>query len=275
MLGWLFWGGVPAPVEPFDQSVDGNDDTAHHDHRSSEEPGKPVGECTSDAERSQGNDQGEPEQKEDDAKQKNVSLDALLFRQLNLHEELLVALRHGLVGKDQRWCIFIETGKKVNNRLPMKKATFGAGCFWGVEALFRKVPGVVEVVSGYTGGTLVNPTYEDVCNSETGHAEAVEVTYDPEKVSYERLLEVFWMNHNPTTPNQQGPDHGSQYRSVIFYHDEEQKRLAEASKEAVGQSGKWQRPIVTEIAPAETFYRAEEYHQRYFEKLGIEPTCHL
>ncbi|MBP9697872.1 MAG: peptide-methionine (S)-S-oxide reductase MsrA [Candidatus Moranbacteria bacterium] len=157
----------------------------------------------------------------------------------------------------------------------LKKATFGAGCFWGVEALFRKVPGVVDAVSGYTGGTLVNPTYEQVCNSETGHVEAVEVTYDSEKVSYERLLEVFWMNHNPTTPNQQGPDRGSQYRSVIFYHDEEQKKLAEASKETLAQSGKWQKPIVTEITPAETFYKAEEYHQRYFEKLGIEPTCHL
>lgn len=157
----------------------------------------------------------------------------------------------------------------------LKKATFGAGCFWGVEALFRKVPGVVDAVSGYTGGTLVNPTYEQVCNSETGHAEAVEVTYDSEKVSYERLLEVFWMNHNPTTLNQQGPDRGSQYRSVIFYHDEEQKKLAEASKETLAQSGKWQKPIVTEITPAETFYKAEEYHQRYFEKLGIEPTCHI
>lgn len=172
-----------------------------------------------------------------------------------------------------------------------KKATFGAGCFWGVEALFRKVPGVVEAISGYTGGTLEHPTYEDVCNSETGHAEAVEVTYDPEQVSYERLLEVFWMNHNPTTPNQQparnaseassrndaggGPDHGSQYRSVIFYHDDEQRALAEASKSALEQSGKWSKPIVTEIVPAETFYKAEEYHQRYFEKQGIEPTCHL
>lgn len=157
----------------------------------------------------------------------------------------------------------------------LKKATFGAGCFWGVEALFRKVDGVIDAVSGYTGGTLKNPTYEDVCNSETGHAEAVEVTYDGDKVSYERLLEVFWMNHNPTTPNQQGPDRGSQYRSVIFYHDEEQKKLAEASKETLAQSGKWQKPIVTEITPAETFYKAEEYHQRYFEKLGIEPTCHI
>lgn len=157
----------------------------------------------------------------------------------------------------------------------LQKATFGAGCFWGVEALFRKVPGVVKAVSGYTGGTLAQPTYEDVCSGTTGHAEAVEVMYDPEKVGYEKLLEVFWNNHNPTTLDQQGPDRGSQYRSVIFYHDEAQKRLAEAAKRALEQSNKWQKPIVTAIAPAETFYKAEEYHQRYFEKLGIEPTCHI
>ncbi|MEK7550137.1 MAG: peptide-methionine (S)-S-oxide reductase MsrA [Patescibacteria group bacterium] len=157
----------------------------------------------------------------------------------------------------------------------LKKAIFGAGCFWGVEALFRKVPGVTEAFSGYTGGTTENPTYEEVCRDTTGHAEAVEVTYDADVVSYERLLEVFWMNHNPTTPNQQGPDRGSQYRSAIFYFDDKQKRLAEESKEALGQSGTWPKPIVTEISPAKPFYKAEEYHQRYFEKLGVEPTCHL
>ena len=157
----------------------------------------------------------------------------------------------------------------------MKKATFGAGCFWGVEAVFRKVPGVIAAYSGYTGGTLKNPTYEDVCRGNTGHAEAVEVTYDPEKVSYEKLLEVFWNNHNPTTLDQQGPDVGSQYRSVIFYYDNEQQVLAEQSKQVLMQSGKWPRPIVTEIVPAETFYQAEEYHQRYFEKLGIAPNCHI
>lgn len=157
----------------------------------------------------------------------------------------------------------------------LRKATFGAGCFWGVESLFRKVPGVTDAVVGYTGGGLANPTYEDVCSSATGHAEAVEVTYDPEQVAYDRLLEVFWNNHNPTTLNRQGPDRGTQYRSAIFYHDDEQKRLAEASRQALTQSGKWQQPIVTEIAPAQAFYKAEEYHQRYFEKLGIEPTCHI
>lgn len=157
----------------------------------------------------------------------------------------------------------------------VQRAIFGAGCFWGVEALFHKVPGVLDAVSGYTGGTQKSPTYEEVCQGETGHAEAVEVTYDPALVGYERLLEIFWNNHNPTMLNQQGPDRGTQYRSVIFYHNEEQKKLAEASKQILEQSGKWSRPIVTEIVPAETFYPAEEYHQRYFEKLGIEPNCHL
>lgn len=153
--------------------------------------------------------------------------------------------------------------------------TFAAGCFWGVENLFRKIPGVIDVKVGYTGGTKENPTYEDVCSDTTGHAEAVEVTYDSEKVSYERLLEVFWNNHNPTTPNQQGPDRGTQYRSVIFYHSLEQERAAEKSKQALEESEKWPKPIVTKIVPAKTFYPAEEYHQRYFEKQGIEPTCHL
>ena len=157
----------------------------------------------------------------------------------------------------------------------LRKAAFGAGCFWGVESLFRKVPGVTDAIVGYTGGELADPTYEDVCKSATGHAEAVEVTYDTEQAGYDRLLEVFWNNHNPTTLNQQGPDRGTQYRSVIFYHDDEQRRLAEASKQALVRSGKWQQPIVTEITYAQTFYKAEEYHQRYFEKLGIEPTCHI
>jgi peptide-methionine (S)-S-oxide reductase len=153
------------------------------------------------------------------------------------------------------------------------KATFGAGCFWGVESLFRAIPGVTDVVVGYTGGTRVNPTYEQVCTGVTGHAEAVEVTYDEAQVSYERLLEVFWSNHNPTTPNQSGPDRGSQYRSVIFFHSEEQKQQAAiAFKEA---QKKWERPIITEIVSATEFYPAEEYHQRYFEKQGIAPNCHI
>lgn len=157
----------------------------------------------------------------------------------------------------------------------MQKATFGAGCFWGVESVFRAIPGVSDAVVGYTGGHTENPTYEQVCTDTTGHAEAVEVTYDPEKVSYDTLLDIFWKNHNPTTPNQQGPDHGSQYRSAIFYHDAGQQKLAEESKKALDGSGKWPKPVVTEIVPAGPFYRAEEYHQRYFEKQGIAPTCHI
>lgn len=155
----------------------------------------------------------------------------------------------------------------------MQKATFGAGCFWGVESIFRAIPGVTDVVVGYTGGNRPNPTYEQVCTRVTGHAEAVEVTYDESLVAYDTLLQVFWKNHNPTTLNQQGPDHGSQYRSVIFFHDEEQRKQAEASVEEAQKN--WERPIVTEIVGATEFYPAEDYHQRYFEKRGIAPTCHI
>ena len=154
-------------------------------------------------------------------------------------------------------------------------ATFGAGCFWGVESVYMQVPGVVETAVGYMGGHAVKPTYEDVCTDETGHAEVVQVQYDPAKVMYERLLDVFWMNHNPTTKNRQGSDRGTQYRSVIFYHSPEQKAAAEQSKVTVNSSDKFRDPIVTEIVPAGSFYRAEEYHQKYFQKKGIEPTCHL
>jgi peptide-methionine (S)-S-oxide reductase len=150
----------------------------------------------------------------------------------------------------------------------MEKATFAAGCFWGVEEAFRGIKGVVSTQVGYTGGDYENPTYRDVCSDKTGHAEAVEVTYDPSVVTYEELLEVFWKIHDPTTANRQGPDVGSQYRSVIFYHTPEQEAQALASKERLEKSGKYKRGIVTEIAPAATFYRAEEYHQRYFEKRG-------
>ncbi|MBN2110874.1 MAG: peptide-methionine (S)-S-oxide reductase MsrA [Methanosarcinaceae archaeon] len=147
-------------------------------------------------------------------------------------------------------------------------ATFAAGCFWGVEATFRKVKGVKYTQAGYTGGDFENPTYRDVCSGRTGHAEAVEVIFDPEIVSYDKLLELFWAMHDPTTPNRQGPDIGSQYRSAIFYHNEEQKKAALASKEKLRSSGKHKADIVTEIVPAGTFYRAEEYHQQYFEKNG-------
>ncbi|OLB44665.1 MAG: peptide-methionine (S)-S-oxide reductase [Ktedonobacter sp. 13_2_20CM_53_11] len=152
----------------------------------------------------------------------------------------------------------------------MQKATFGAGCFWGVEAEFRQLPkGVVSTAVGYEGGTMKNPTYRDVCTDRTGHAEVVEVEYDPEKVSYEDLLKVFWANHDPTTLNRQGPDVGTQYRSVIFYHTPEQQVAALASKEKLEKSGRYRRPVVTEIVPATSFYRAEEYHQQYLEKRGL------
>ncbi|CBE67521.1 Peptide methionine sulfoxide reductase msrA (Protein-methionine-S-oxide reductase) (Peptide-methionine (S)-S-oxide reductase) (Peptide Met(O) reductase) [Candidatus Methylomirabilis oxygeniifera] len=145
----------------------------------------------------------------------------------------------------------------------MKKATFGAGCFWGVEAEFRRVPGVVSTAVGYMGGTFENPTYRDVCSGTTGHAEVVEVEYDPSQVTYDDLLALFWSIHDPTTLNRQGPDRGAQYRSAIFFHDAEQQTAAVASKRKLELSGKHQQPIVTEITAASTFYRAEEYHQQY------------
>ena len=150
-----------------------------------------------------------------------------------------------------------------------EKATFGAGCFWGVEATFRAVAGVKDAAVGYAGGKTENPTYEDVCSHTTGHAEVVQVEFDPAVVSYDHLLDVFWSNHNPTTLNRQGPDVGDQYRSVIFYHSPEQKAAAEASKKRLEESGRFKNPIVTHIQPAPTFYRAEDYHQRYLEKRGL------
>ena len=150
----------------------------------------------------------------------------------------------------------------------LKKATFGAGCFWGVELAFRGIPGVADVAVGYSGGHAPDPTYHDVCTGRTGHAEVVEVDYDPEKVSFARLLEVFWSIHDPTTLNRQGPDIGSQYRSAIFTHDTTQGTEAKGLKEVLQASGRFPRPIVTEITPASTFYRAEDYHQRYLEKHG-------
>jgi peptide-methionine (S)-S-oxide reductase len=156
----------------------------------------------------------------------------------------------------------------------IEKATFGAGCFWGVEAAFRQVPGVKTTTVGYEGGTLPDPTYRDVCSHTTGHAEVVQVEYDPARVSYADLLAVFWESHDPTQLNRQGPDVGDQYRSVIFYHTPEQQAAAQASKEALARSGKYRRPIVTLIEPSTTFYRAEEYHQQYLEKRGLA-TCRL
>lgn len=148
------------------------------------------------------------------------------------------------------------------------KATFAAGCFWGVEAAFRSAPGVTATRVGYTGGLTQNPTYREVCSHPTGHAEAVEVEFDPEQISYLDLLEVFWSMRNPTAPNRQGPDNGSQYRSAIFVHDEEQRRVAEAAK------SRFATPIVTEITPAPEFYEAEDYHQQYYEKRGLAASCH-
>jgi peptide-methionine (S)-S-oxide reductase len=150
----------------------------------------------------------------------------------------------------------------------LEKATFAAGCFWGVEAAFRQLPGVVSTRVGYTGGHTDDPTYERVCSHTTGHAEAVEVTFDAQRVSYEQLLDVFWTKHNPTTKNRQGLDIGDQYRSAIFFHSPEQQEAAEQTKEAVQAKLHWPRKVVTEIVPAREFYEAEEYHQQYLEKLG-------
>lgn len=153
-----------------------------------------------------------------------------------------------------------------------QKAMFGAGCFWGVEATFREVPGVVDAAVGYAGGTTQNPTYREVCSDRTGHAEVVEVEYDPEIVAYERLLDVFWANHDPTTLNRQGPDVGTQYRSAIFFHSPYQEKAARASSER--RQEELSRPIVTQIEPASTFYMAEDYHQQYLEKRGLS-TCKI
>ena len=181
-----------------------------------------------------------------------------------------------------RYCLnsgalkFVEAGQeKMENEEDkagvqggLVQASFGAGCFWGVEAAFAALPGVQETAVGYQGGTLKNPTYEDVCSGRTGHAEVVHVEFDPKAASYEKLLDLFWEEHDPTTPNRQGPDHGTQYRSVIFYYTPAQKAAAEASKAKLEKSGRFKRPIVTQIAAAPDFYRAEEYHQKYLEKRG-------
>ncbi len=151
---------------------------------------------------------------------------------------------------------------------------FGAGCFWGVEEVFRSLPGVLDTKVGYAGGKTENPTYDDICTDKTGHAEVVRVTYDPTQVSFANLLEAFWSNHNPTSVNRQGPDVGTQYRSVIFSFDDTQKTEAEASRAMLAASGKWKQPIATEIVPAAPFYEAEEYHQRYLAKRGMS-TCHV
>ena len=160
------------------------------------------------------------------------------------------------------------TEKSIVTEKNLQTATFAAGCFWGVEEAFRKVKGVRSTMVGYTGGRFDNPSYEDVCTDESGHAEAVQIEYDPKEVSYEKLLEVFWSIHDPTTKNRQGPDIGSQYRSAIFYHTPEQEIVASKVKEMLEKSGKFKSKIVTEIVPASKFYEAEEYHQKYYQKRG-------
>ncbi len=155
-----------------------------------------------------------------------------------------------------------------------ERATFAAGCFWGVEAAFRQVPGVVATTVGYTGGRTENPTYKDVCTDRTGHAEVVEVEFDPSRVTFGKLLEVFWGEHDPTQLNRQGPDVGTQYRSAVFFHSPEQRAEAERSKKALEESGRYGRPVVTEIVPAPAFFAAEEYHQCYLEKRGLA-TCKI
>jgi peptide-methionine (S)-S-oxide reductase len=154
-----------------------------------------------------------------------------------------------------------------------KFAVFGAGCFWGVESSFRAVEGVVDVAVGYAGGDRAKPSYRQVCTGKTGHAEVVQVEYDPARVTFAQLVEVFWQIHDPTTLNRQGPDFGTQYRSVIFYSDEDERKAAEESKRRLDESGQLGRPVVTQVVPAAEFYRAEEYHQRYYERMGIAPTC--
>ena len=151
----------------------------------------------------------------------------------------------------------------------IEKVTFGAGCFWGIEAAFKKVKGIISTQVGYSGWTLKNPTYKDVGTNTTGHAEVVQIEFDPNQVSYKDLLEKFWQIHDPTTLNRQGPDIGTQYRSIIFFHSEEQEKLAKESKENLAKSGKYKNTIVTEIILAKEFYRAEEYHQNYYEKNGL------
>lgn len=157
---------------------------------------------------------------------------------------------------------------------PTEKATFAAGCFWGVEQLFRKTPGVISTRVGYIGGSAPNPTYQQVCTDKTGHAEAVEIIFDPDQISYAELLNIFWDNHNPTTLNRQGPDIGSQYRSVVFYHTPEQAEIAKNKKNELDESKRFMQPIVTQIVAAETFYPAEEYHQNYLNKRG-QSSCDI
>lgn len=170
---------------------------------------------------------------------------------------------------------FSSLNAQKNMKTDMETATFGAGCFWCVEAIFQQVEGVIKVESGYSGGNIKNPAYREVCTGRTGHAEAVQITYDPNKITFPELLEVFWKTHDPTTLNRQGADVGTQYRSVIFYHNEEQKRLAEEYKKKVDASGAYDKPLVTEISPYVNFYKAEDYHQDYYNFNKGEMYCQM
>jgi len=163
--------------------------------------------------------------------------------------------------------------KKMKNQAGVEIATFGSGCFWCTEAIFLNVDGVTKVESGYTGGKVKNPTYKEICSGLTGHAEVIQLTFDPQKVSYDQLLEIFWQTHDPTTPNQQGADIGTQYRSVIYYHNDDQKKSAEFYKSRLEEEGAFQKPIVTEISSATTFYKAEDYHQNYYNLNNNAPYC--
>jgi peptide-methionine (S)-S-oxide reductase len=165
--------------------------------------------------------------------------------------------------------------KSMNEKAELKLATFGSGCFWCTEAIFERLHGVEKVISGYSGGHVENPTYEQVCTGTTGHAESIQITYDPSKVSYDELLEVFWKTHDPTTKNRQGNDVGPQYRSVIFYHDTEQKKLAELYKAKLEAERIWNHPIVTEIVPFSKFWPAELYHQNYYDNNPSKSYCAL
>jgi peptide-methionine (S)-S-oxide reductase len=198
---------------------------------------------------------------------------------LDYNNFIFRALRYRLAAGRLRWLrvfgppkVIITYRERIEEMT--EKATFGAGCFWGVEATFREIDGVVDALAGYEGGHTAKPTYQDVCTDLTGHAEVVQVEYDPAKVSYDQLLSVFWKAHDPTQVNRQGPDVGTQYRSVIFFHTPEQEQAAQASKAALEASGRLRRPVATSIEPARTFYEAEDYHQQYLAKRGLRH-CHI
>jgi peptide-methionine (S)-S-oxide reductase len=185
----------------------------------------------------------------------------------------VISFNTGLISCDQKMESSESKEQLISSNKTMDTATFGAGCFWCVEAQFQLLDGVISVRSGFEGGHVKNPAYREVCNGTTGHAEVVEIVYDPAKISYEEMLAAFWQTHDPTQLNRQGNDIGTQYRSVIFYHNEKQKELAEKYKRDLNASGAWDKPIVTEISPAAVFYKADDYHQNYYNENGDQPYC--